>query len=141
MKISKDTEKLIEEISDFAERPLRNRFEVSVLIETSLREPKIFKDLIFKAKYINGLKKVLSGRSINKDGYMEKIFAEFNKSLEKFLSTLKEVVLASGDSNIKFFEEKYFRLTQESMANVMTLVDDLAIVKEFFNSRPKEIQQ
>ncbi len=140
MIISVDTEKLIEEINDFSDRPMMNIFEVSVIIESSfVSDKKLFMDLIFYAKYVKGLKNVLSGRSINRDDYMEKLFEEFNKTLERFISLLRELVLRSGDSHIKFFEEKYFRLTQENMINVMGLVDDLTLVKEYLNSKPNGI--
>ncbi|MEO8665780.1 MAG: hypothetical protein ABI462_09810 [Ignavibacteria bacterium] len=139
MKISAGTGKLIDEINDFADKPIVNKYEVSVLIEsTFLPDKKLFKELIFNAKYVNGLKKVISGRSINKDDYMEKLFAEFNNAVGNYISSLRKAVLISGDANVKFFEDKYLNLTQESMADAMRLADDLAVVKEYFNTLPKD---
>ncbi|MEP7146045.1 MAG: hypothetical protein ABI792_03435 [bacterium] len=142
MSIKINAENIIDEINEFSERPLMNRFEISVIIEfICVSDNKLFKDLIFQAKYVNGLKNVISGRSINKDDYMEKLFEEFNKSLERFISLLREAVLKLNDSGIKFFDEKYFKLTHESMVNMMKLIDDLTIVKEYFNRKPKSITE
>jgi len=140
MNISIETEKMIEEINDFSERPIKNKYEVSVIFESVFNsDKKLFRDLIFNAKYVNGLQNVLSGRSINKDDYMKKLFEEFNRILERFIILLKQSVINSGEQHIKFFDEKYFKLTQESMANVLGIIEDLTLVKEYFNSKPKGV--
>lgn len=138
MIISGETEKLLEEINEFSEKPLINRFEVSFIIESFYEsDKKFFNELIFSAKYVHGLKNVLAGRSINKDDYMKRLYEEFNKALERFISLLREVILEAIDSIVKFFDEKYFKLSQNNMVNVMILANDLSMVKEYFNSKPK----
>lgn len=140
MKFSKETETLIEEINEYSSSPLRNRFEVTVLIESAvcMENKTSFKDLIFTAKYVNGLKSVLSNRIVTGDEFMEKMFDEFNKNLQKFINLLKTCTNSSDEKTAAHFEEKYFQLDQKSIVNSMELIEDLSKCKEFFNSNPKD---
>ncbi|MEO8209139.1 MAG: hypothetical protein ABI840_01150 [bacterium] len=141
MNFNDEVKDLVFNINDYSERHIKNIFEVSVLIDSalSLGKKQDFKDLIFSAKYVNGLKNVLSNRSINGDKYIEKIFDEFNKSLQKFFELLKSVVSVSGESNVIHFNKKYFQMNQENVFNGMELVEDLSLCKEYFNNNPSKI--
>lgn len=133
-----DSHKLIELIENSSSELLKNKFELSVLLEESREQDKVivFKDLIFNAKYVNGLKKVLSGRNINSDRYMEKIFNEFNTGLQKVIDLLKIMAGGLDDKSQKHFNEKYFMPDHESISNVLALIEDLTKCKEYFNTDP-----
>lgn len=141
MKISESSKKLIEKINDHSSRPLKNIYELTFLLESALKKEKLdeFKDLIFTAKYVNGLKNVLSDRIITGDEFMEKIFDEFNKNLRKFINILRSISVPSDSNTEKFFEDKYFRLDQDSVVNSMELIEDLTLCKEFFNRYPENM--
>ncbi len=141
MKISDNTVKLLERINEQSRKPLKNTYEVSLLLESAISFSKAteFKDLIFTAKYINGLKNVLSNRIINGDEIMEKLFDEFNKNIQKFIELLKKMVITSGEKSEEFFRVKYFNLHQESMVNSMELIEDLTYIKEYFNKNSKDL--
>ena len=141
MKISNSSKELIEKINDHSHKPLKNIYEISVLLESAVNKPgsKEFKDLIFTAKYVNGLKNVLSDRIINEDKYMERIFDEFNKNLQKFIDILRSISTDADENTEMFFSEKYFKLDQNSILNSMELIDDLTACKEFFNRNPGDL--
>ena len=141
MKISDNTVKLLERINEQSRKPLKNTYEVSLLLESAISFSKAteFKDLIFTAKYINGLKNVLSNRIINGDDIMEKLFDEFNKNIQKFIELLKKMVTTSDEKSEEFFRVKYFNLDQESMVNSMELIEDLTYIKEYFNKNSKDL--
>ncbi len=141
MKISESTKELIEKINENANVPLKNIFELSFLIESAFKNDKliIFKELIFTAKYLNGLMNVLSGRIVTGDDYMEKIFDEFNLNLQKLTGILKTISFPSDTQTEKFFEDRYFQLDQNSIVNLMELIDDLTACKEFFNRNPESL--
>ncbi|HMS34427.1 MAG TPA: hypothetical protein PKC91_10095 [Ignavibacteria bacterium] len=141
MKISESSKKLIEKINDHSSIPLKNIYELTFLLESALRKEKLdeFKDLIFTAKYVNGLKNVLSDRIITGDDFMDKIFDEFNKNLQKFINILRSISVPSDSNTEKFFEDKYFRLDQDSVVNSMELIEDLTVCKEFFNRYPENL--
>jgi len=141
MKISEGTGALVEKINEHSRKPLKNAYEVSALLESAYNLSKAaeFKDLIFTAKYINGLKNVLSNRIINGDDIMEKIFDEFNKNIQKFIELLKRMVIPSDKKTEEFFNVKYFKLDQESIVNSMELIEDLTSCKEYFNNNSKDL--
>lgn len=141
MKISENTKDLVEKISENSTEPLKNIFEISFLIESTFKNDKlmIFKDLIFTAKYVNGLMNVLSGRIVTGDDYMEKIFDEFNMNLQKLTGILKALSVPSDAQTEKFFDDKYFKLEQNSIINLMELIGDLTACKEFFNKNPENL--
>lgn len=133
-----DSKKFIEDINENSSRLIKNYFELSVLSETAFNNGKneVFDKLIFKAKYVNGLRTVLSNRIISGDEYMEKIFDEFNQSIQSLIGHLKDLTENSDENVKKFFNEKYFNMTHESMVNTMDLIEDLSLCKEYLNRFP-----
>ena len=127
--------KLIEDINDQSKRPIKNLYEISIIIGASLSQGKQeeFKDLIFTGKYVNGLRKVLDNRTINNDKYMSNMFEEFNKNLQKVIDLMKKIVEQAGETEKKHFNEKYFLMNHESIVNTMDLIEDLSLCKEYFN--------
>lgn len=141
MEISDETRNLLKIINDFSSKKIKNTFEISALIEAGTLPDgkKKFEELIFTSKYVNGLKSVLSNRSITGDQYIENMFNEFNVNLQKVIGMLKEVI-TGFDKNISAqFENKYFLLDQESIINTMELIEDLSLCKEFFNVNPDSL--
>ncbi|HMS65532.1 MAG TPA: hypothetical protein PKD83_09805 [Ignavibacteria bacterium] len=139
MEISADTKKLVDLINDNSTNYIKNNYEISILIEEAIKSKSSpdFEKLIFKSKYVNGLKSVLSNRTITGDDYMEKIFKEFNDSIQNIVLILKSITENTTESTFRFFDEKYFALSQESMVNLMGLIEDLSLCKEFFNRFPE----
>lgn len=138
MKITGDTKKLLLSINDFSGNQIKNQYEVSVLIElaSSPGNKKKFEDLIFTSKYVIGLKNILSSKSITGNEYIEKIFDEFKKQLQKTIDLLNDLT-GTAEANIyKHFSDKYLGMDQESIVNVMSLTEDLSFCKEFFNANP-----
>ncbi len=141
MKFSDKTVDLIFKINEFSGKRVKNVFEVSFLIESALSSEikrKEFEDLIFTAKYVNGLKSVLSNRIITGNEYMEKMFDEFNKNFQKFLDQLKVMTFESMN---KQYTGKYFALDQQSINNSMELIEDLSLCKTYFNENPADLIQ
>lgn len=139
MSFSDNTNSLIEKINDHTQEPLKNVYEVSVIIENSIKDRNfdLFKELIFTAKYVKGLKSVLSNQIINRDDFMERMFEEFNKNVQKFSDNLNISIDSSGDNIKSHFNRKYFELNHTCLINVMELIEDLSKCKEFFNSNPE----
>lgn len=137
MKIAEHTEKLIDEVNNFSESQILNKYEVSVITEASLfsAKEKLFNDIIFQAKYIKGLLHIVSSQAVNKDEYMEKIFGEFNKAVERFMKLLEECMDGMSEKVREHFRKRFFDLTHEGMAELLKLAADLALIKEYYNSR------
>jgi len=143
MNFSGQTNSFIEKVNDHSQKPLKNIYEVSVIVENTFKQNSfdIFKDLIFTAKYVKGLKSVLSNQIVNKDDFMERMFEEFNKNVQKFSGDLKNIIDSSDDKVKLHFSKKYFELKHESLVDTMELVEDLSLCKEFLNVYPESINQ
>ena len=139
MKVSGKTEKLISDINSFSDKSIKNIYEISVLadIYISKNRKAEFMDLIFSAKYVRGLKSVLSNKTINADNFTEKMFNEFNTNLQKVMEQLKNITDDSEVPAKKIFSDKYFQMDQSSISNTMELIEDLSLCKEFFNRHPE----
>ena len=127
--------KIIDEINQTSERLIKNRFEVFVLIKNSIsnNDSELFGNLLFTSKYVKGLKSVLSRGPINGNEYTEKMFNEFTLNLEKVIEQLKKSLNSSENPEKKIFDDKYFGMDHQSISNLMDLIDDLSMCKEFMN--------
>ena len=141
MNSSEKVKTLIDRINEHSPKILKNNYDVQLIMETAFDPDRknTFKDLIFTAKYVNGLKSVLENRSFTDDKFMEKMLEEFNRSIQKFLDLLRAVVSGANEKELKFFEEKYFRLEHGSLVSTMELIEDLSACKEYFNHMPQDL--
>jgi hypothetical protein len=151
MKLSQKTSDLISELDRFSGSKIKNADDLSFLIEIteSSQKQKLFGDIQFTAKYLNGLTKILESNvnlSTNKNTgngepqpdigeSREKILQEYKANMLKLIAYLKDL-LTEADGNVKgMLEEKYLALSKESMKNMTTLIYDLSWLKKFNNSK------
>lgn len=141
MKFSEETNNLIDDVNSGSVNPVKNLYELSVIAEIALAGNKLneFKDLIFTAKYIKGLKSVLNNRIVNADDFTEKIFGEFNSSLRKFIGQLKNYLNDSDEMIFKHFTDRYFRMDHDCILSTLELIDDLSLCKEYLNRNPDRL--
>ncbi|MBL8016720.1 MAG: hypothetical protein JNK43_05565 [Ignavibacteria bacterium] len=151
MKISSDTNKLIEVLTEYSGSKLKNIPELLFLVElakTSSKD-KLFYDIQFTAKYLNGLGKILQSNvavtTQKKPGSngepppsaeeaREKIMGEYKANMIKLTNYLKDMLLDAEEEDRKSFEEKYLALSRTSMVNLTTLIYDLSWLKRYLNS-------
>jgi hypothetical protein len=149
LKLSGNTVNLVLEIKEYSGNKLKNEADVSFLIEcaNSEEKQKLFEDLIFTAKYLNGLGKILHSNmggilqsgGIEEDkideNAEEKIRNEFKQNMLKFTSQLSEIINdASGDEH-RNFSGKYLAMNSTSLVNLTNMIYDLSWVKKYMNSK------
>lgn len=142
IKFSQVTTDLIFDVQDFGGRNIRQILYVSILTELTFSEGKniLFNDLIFKAKYLKGLKKIsqkdISGINIDIQTANDKIIAEISAELNNLKNLIRDIISnASPDEKIDF-ENNFFLMETGSLANYYELIEDLAMFKEYFNAKP-----
>lgn len=152
MKISDNTKKTIEELYIYSGKKLKNVIELMVLIEIAAQsgKDKLFYDIQFSAKYLNGLGKILQSNvalttqkkpgsngeeSQTADEAREKIMKEYKNNMVKFTNYLKDLLLDADEADRKEIEDKYLTLSRTSMVNLTTLIYDLSWLKRFLNSK------
>lgn len=151
MKLSENTANLVLEIKEFSSNKLKNEADVSLLIECSIPETKqkLFEDMIFTAKYLNGLGKILHSNmggilqtggieedKINENAE-EKIRDEFRQNMLRFTSQLSEIINEVTGDDRENFSGKYLAMNSTSLINLTNLIYDLSWVKKYMNSRKK----
>lgn len=148
MNISEQTAKIISEIKKFSAGKLKNEQDVSILIEASSAssKQKLFEDMIFTAKYLNGLGKILHSNRMtslktNEDkekmseNAEEKIKNEFRQNMIKLNSQITDLLESIPADDKKYFNEKYQSLNRTSLVNLTNLIYDLSWVKKYLNSK------
>lgn len=149
MKISQKTQDILLELNDFSGGKIKNTSDLSYLIEIAgiSQKDKLFYDIQFTAKYINGLTKVLqsnvnltpkpqTGESVaDPEAARVKIMEEYKKNAVKFTAYLKDL-LADADENVRnSLEERYLQLNRTSMVNLTSLIYDLSWLKKYYNTK------
>ena len=149
------------ELNEFSGSKIKNIQEISNLIEIAsiTKQDKLFYDIQFAAKYLNGLGKILqsniaipakkdsvdknsNGNSVPEnieaqDNSKEKIKDEFKKNMQKITGDLKKFIEKSDESFKNEFESKYLSLSKTSLQNLTTLIYDLSWLKKYNNSKRK----
>ncbi|HMQ78791.1 MAG TPA: hypothetical protein PKE39_16480 [Ignavibacteria bacterium] len=152
MKISDKTKKTIEELYVYSGNKLKNVIELMVLIELAEQsgKDKLFYDIQFAAKYLNGLGRILQSNVAlttqkkpgsngeeppTADEAREKIMGEYKANMIKLTNYLKDLLLDADEADRKEIEEKYLSLSRTSMVNLTTLIYDLSWLKRYLNSK------
>lgn len=149
MGISEKTAELVSAIKEFSGSRLKNENDLSVLIESAQTggNQELFSDLIFTAKYLNGLGKILhsnistaiegkpEGENKLDENAEEKIRNEFSQNVIKLSKQISKLISGMKSEDKKNFEEKYLAMSRASLVNLTNLIYDLSWVKQYFNSK------
>lgn len=149
MEISKKTEDIILELNEYSGSKIKNTLDLSYLIEIARvsQKDKLFYDIQFSAKYLNGLTKILQSNVVlspkpksgepapDPEEAREKIMQEYKKNIIKFTQYLKDLLLESEESIRADMEERYLSLNRNSMINLTSLIYDLSWLKKYYNSK------
>jgi hypothetical protein len=135
MSFSEKTINLILDIKEYSDGKIKNDFELSVLLESGYFTDKrpLFEELIFKAKFLNGVLNIFSGNP--GQDKMDKLMPEFAKNLEDLTGLMKKIVGTSGEGINKIFQEKYFVVKPDVINELTLLIMDLSACKDYFNDR------
>ncbi len=95
----------------------------------------VFEDLIFTAKYIQGLFRIITRNDKNSGVTdLSVIKKDFSANMNKVIVQLKEIISSSQPDFQKYFEENYFELSQRGFTNLNELLYDLNSVKKYTNA-------
>jgi len=135
MEFSDKTKILLEEIEKHSGEKITHFDTVGVLIDLSEdNNGKLFNDLIFSAKYLKGLSTILN-KEIDSDTTRMNLTKEFQDNLALFINQISDLI-DSGNIEIKQnFQNKYFEPKPEILFNLFALINDLTLVKNYFNDQ------
>lgn len=120
------------DLERFAGKKLRMQTEVGLLLDLARAQGKmqVFEDLSFHAKFLSKSFDLMKRIGPDGEGY-DKVAAEFQAGLEKTNALTKTLVKESPDSVKHHFTELFFHLRQENLSAFMSLLRDLAWVKNW----------
>jgi hypothetical protein len=90
----------------------------------------VFDEVIFLAKFITKSAGVMRRIGVDGEGY-DKLSAEFKSSLEKGASLLEALNRELPDEVKKEHETRFSAMTHESLEQLVSLMQDLALVKNW----------
>lgn len=149
MKISKKTAEFANELNKFSGAKIKNIEDLTILLQLSdsSEREKMFDDIMFTAKYLNGLGKILqknitaaanpegNGKSVSAEDARKKIMDEFKSNMKKLSEKIADYIKDLDPEVKNNFEEKYLALNQQSLQNLTTLIYDLSWIKVYINSK------
>lgn len=124
----------LDKVEKFTTNPLQKREDVKKIIDAVHQNGKEedFEKLIFTAKYISGLMRVLiSAPGIPEVTSIEHVKNDLNENMKNGIEQLQEII--SSESEREYFSKNYFTLSQKNISNLSQLFSDLESVKKYLN--------
>jgi hypothetical protein len=132
MKISKDTEAVLNFLIEYSENNIRKLNDLGIILElcATYNEHELLNNLIFTSKSVWNLHRKIKKISPEQEG-ADLLKKELGRSLDTMRNMLIEVIKYSEEADIiKRFEEIYFAIQTGAMKNLIDLAHDFSIIKE-----------
>lgn len=132
MPLRAETLEFIRELERSSNRKLDYPNDVGYLLESARRLQKMdaFGEATFLAKFVTKSLAVIKRIGPDGEGY-DKIYSEFQASLQKTSSLLRSLNQGLPDEIRQSQEALFFTLTQESLDRLLKLMMDLSLVKNW----------
>lgn len=127
----------IEEVEKFSKIKLKRKAELIRIYEEAQKnqKEKLFDDIVFTAKYVQGLMRAVKTASGNSDiSNIEQIKKDFSDNVNKVITQIREIITNADDEMKSYFEKTYFEMTQQGFLNLNELLYDLEWCKMYMNS-------
>ena len=132
---------IIDEIDEFSQHKLNKKTDLKTLYCQSVKDgkEKIFEELSFTAKYVQGLMRVLkTGTSNPEVKSLEHIRRDFTHNMQKIVDQMKEIVDKTDETIKIYFEKTYFDMSHQGMQNLTLILSDLEWAKKYFNMQKRQ---
>lgn len=138
MKIFKNLtpESLLKEVEKFSKVLLSNKDDLLLVFTEGLKAEHLesFNNLLFTAKYVHGLKKVLEkGASLPEVNNLEDVKKDLSENTIAVINILKELNSSMPDENKEKFEYNYLKMNQGCLSNLNNLLTGLEKTKIYLN--------
>jgi len=123
-------------VEDYTGGLLQKKNDITQIIKIAVTKDKLelFEKLIFTAKYICGMMRVVKNApGIPEVNSIDQIKSDLNENMKKGIEQLKEIIATSSETEKAYFDRTYFMLTAENFSNITQLFSDLESVKKYMN--------
>ena len=127
---------LVEEIDSFSGYQLKRKEDLLTLVNLgySNDQKELIEDLSFTSKYVQGLFRILKKGSSNSEMQnIALIKRDISGNLEKIREKIEQLIINSDDKIKEYFRGNYLRLSQNSLLNLIELMNDLEWTKKYLN--------
>jgi hypothetical protein len=136
----KNPSEFVNEVEKFSRSKLKRKAELLRIYEEALKNNNetLFEDLVFTAKYILGLLRIVNSGIINSEiNNIEQIKKDFSDNMNKAVIKIQEII-SGAEENLKLhFQQTYFDLTQQGFLNINELLSDLEWTKLYMNEKKR----
>ena len=126
----------IDQVEKFSKSKLKRKAELLRIYEEVLRNnlEVEFDELIFTAKYVNGLLRIVQKNSPGSEiSNIEEIKKDFSDNVNKVVQQIKKIISNVDEQLKSHFNEIYFELSQQGFLNLIELLSDLEWTKMYSN--------
>jgi hypothetical protein len=136
MSINLSDKNFLTGVEDYTGGLLQKKNDIGKVIEIAVAKDKLelFEKLIFTAKYICGMMRVVkNAHGISEVTSIDQIKSDLNENMKKGIEQLKEILALSCESERDYFDKTYFTLSAQNLSNLTQLFSDLESVKKYMN--------
>lgn len=132
--ISENSKILLSRVQVHSGNKLKYLTELEYIIDLSgyPTDSAILDKIIFTGKYLTGLKTIFSKEIIDEKS-KQNILSEFVTNIELLIFNLSELLISGEDEIVMSFRKKFLDNTSDALKNLNGFIEDLAIVKNYFN--------
>ncbi|HEY5536318.1 MAG TPA: hypothetical protein VIL99_15455 [Ignavibacteria bacterium] len=132
--ISENSKILLSRVQVHSGNKLKYLTELEYIIDLSgySTDSAILDKIMFTGKYLTGLKTIFS-KEIIEEKSKQNILSEFVTNIELLIFNLSELLKSGEDEIVMSFRKKFLDNTSDALKNLNGFIEDLAIVKNYFN--------
>jgi hypothetical protein len=136
MLLNLSDENFLNNTQRFNKHPLNKKDDVQLLITivVKFKREKQFNELIFTAKYLKGLLRIVNkAPCIPEVESIDHIKSDISENMKKVVEQLRNLISGTEANAINLFEKNYLSLDQKNFSNLNLLLDDLESLKKYLN--------
>jgi hypothetical protein len=132
----KDSRELLKKVDEFSNFKLQRRDDLQIIFTEGVKEKnnKLFEDLVFTAKYIQGLMKVMKmGHENSEVKSLEHVKIDLTKNMEKVVEQIRQIISDSSQSDKEYIDKTFLQMNPDAFKNLNDLLYDLDWTKKYLN--------
>ena len=132
----KNSRELLKQVDEFSNFKLKRRDDLQIIFTEGVKEEnnKLFEDLVFTAKYVQGLMKVMKmGQENSEVKSLEHVKIDLAKNMEKVVNQIREILSGSSQSDKNYIEDNFLQMNPDAFKNLNELLSDLDWTKKYLN--------
>jgi hypothetical protein len=135
------SKEIITECEKFINKNLKQKDDLFEIVEaySLLNDATGFEEFCFTGKYVNGLFRVVTNSSsIPEVTNIDLVKKDLSDNLEKINLELSRISNSLSTESKERIENKYLKLSRESLQNLKYLIEDLDHLKKYINHLKRE---